>query len=406
MYTEGRKKIDKLEIMINSDGRGGYSESINMLRFPLAILVVFVHGFGADIDITELHTCGLTGLAVYDYIRLFFSVVIARSAVPIFFIISGYLLFLKVKEYNKAVYISKLQKRFHSLVIPYVSWILLFVLWILMSKLGGILLYDKPWMGIVDYFKENGYLHMFWDSSVWGERETWLGVKAHNSGPVLLPFWYMRDLIIMVIFSPVCYWLIKNIKLVFIAFLFAIYVLDIRISWISESFVDASLFFSMGAYFAIMNQDFIDVLWKWEKIICPVAVALMVYQTYTGSAMGDELSRMIHPWLVIFQSFAIILLASTLCKSPKLYEINKKLARTSFFIYALHPFILGYVISAFNKMTILVDKITPVSNSWYVMTFNYLAPPFVCVLLCVAFYWFLQKYLPCFLGVIVGERKK
>lgn len=25
--------------------RGGYSESINMLRFPLAILVVFVHGF-------------------------------------------------------------------------------------------------------------------------------------------------------------------------------------------------------------------------------------------------------------------------------------------------------------------------------------------------------------------------
>ena len=23
MYTEGRKKIDKLEIMINSDGRGG-----------------------------------------------------------------------------------------------------------------------------------------------------------------------------------------------------------------------------------------------------------------------------------------------------------------------------------------------------------------------------------------------
>lgn len=67
-----------------------------MLRFPLAILVVFVHCFGADIDVSELHASGLTGLAVYDYIRLFFSVVIARSAVPIFFIISGYLLFLKV----------------------------------------------------------------------------------------------------------------------------------------------------------------------------------------------------------------------------------------------------------------------------------------------------------------------
>lgn len=98
---------------------GGYSESINMLRFPLTILVVFVHGFGADIDVSELHASGLTGLALYDYIRLFFSVVIARSAVPIFFIISGYLLFRKVEEYSKQVYVGKLKKRWHSLVIPY-----------------------------------------------------------------------------------------------------------------------------------------------------------------------------------------------------------------------------------------------------------------------------------------------
>lgn len=122
--------------------------------------------------------------------------------------------------------------------------------------------------------------------------------------------------------------------------------------------------------------------------------------------MGDETSKIIHPWLVIFQSFALIILASALCKYPKLYGINKKLARTSFFIYALHPFILGYVISAFNKLALLVDKITPVSDSWYVMTFNYLESPLCSVLLCIFFYCFLQKYLSSFLGVIVGERKK
>lgn len=159
-----------------------------MLRFPLAILVVFVHSFGADIDVSELHTSGLTGLAVYDYIRLFFSVVIARSAVPIFFIISGYLLFLKVEVYNKTVYISKLRKRWHSLVIPYFSWIVLLILWTLMFKVGGILLHGKPWTGILDYFQTNGYLRMLWDSSVWEERTTWLGIVTHNSGPVLLPF--------------------------------------------------------------------------------------------------------------------------------------------------------------------------------------------------------------------------
>lgn len=392
--------------MLNNTIRGGYSQCINMLRFPLAILVVFVHGFGADIDVAELHASGLTGLAVYDYIRLFFSVVIARSAVPIFFIISGYLLFLKVEKYNKVVYISKLRKRLHSLVIPYFSWILLLILWTLMFKIGGILLHGKPWTGILEYFQENGYLHMLWDCSVWEERTTLLGIETHNSGPVLLPFWYMRDLIMMVVISPVIYWLIKKAKIIFIISLLAIYVFDIRVSWMSGTFTCSSLFFSLGAYFAIKKQDFTDVLWKWKKIISTVAIALMIYQTYTGSALGDEISKMIHPWLVIFQSFAFILVASALCKYPMFYNINKKLARTSFFIYAFHPFILYYVITAFSKLAILADKVTPVSDSWYVMTFNYLASPFCCVLLCIAIYWFLQMYFPSFLGVIVGERKK
>ena len=386
--------------------RGGYSESINMLRFPLAILVVFVHSFGADIDVSELHASGLTGLAVYDYIRLFFSIVIASSAVPIFFIISGYLLFLKVEEYTKTLYISKLRKRWHSLVVPYFSWIVLFIIWNLMLRVGGILLHGKPWIGIFDYFLNNGYLHMLWDSSVWDERTTWLGIKTHCSGPILLPFWYMRDLILMVVMSPAIYRLIKKIKIVFIILLLVIYTFDIKCSLISGTLASASLFFSLGAYFAIKKQDFTEVLWKWRHLICPVAILLMIYQTYSGSAMGDEISRMIYPWLVIFQSFAIILLASTLCKYPKLYGINKKLSRTSLFIYAFHPFILGHVISTFSKIPIIGDKVFSMSDSWYMMTFNYLASPFVCILLCIATYWFLQKYSSSFLGVIVGERKK
>lgn len=379
--------------------RGGYSESINMLRFPLAILVVFVHSFGAEIDVSELHASGLTGLAVYDYIRLFFSEVIAKSAVPIFFIISGYLLFLKVEEYNKTVYISKLRKRWHSLVVPYFSWIVLFILWTLMLKVGGILLHGKPWTGILDYFQDNGYLHMLWDSSVWGERTTWLGIATHNSGPVLLTFWYMRDLIIMVVISPVINWLIKKTKIIFIILLLAIYTFDIKCSLISGTLARASLFFSMGAYFAIKKLDFTEALWKWRHLICPVAILLMIYQTYSGSENGDEISKMIHPWLVIFQSFALIILASALCKCPKLYSINKLLARTSFFIYALHPFILYHVIAA-------VNKVMPIGKIWYVMTFNYLSAPLLCVGICIGIYWMLQKLMPGVLGVIVGERRR
>lgn len=391
--------------MSNNMIRGGYSESINMLRFPLAILVVFVHSFGADIDVSELHASGLTGLAVYDYIRLFFSVVIARSAVPIFFIISGYLLFLKVEEYNKTVYISKLRKRWHSLVIPYFSWIVLLILWTLMFKVGGILLHGKPWVGILDYFQNNGYLHMLWDSSVWEERTTWLGIETHNSGPALLPFWYMRDLIIMVVISPAIYWFIKKIKFVFIILLLAIYTFDIKCSLISGTLACASLFFSIGAYFAIKKLDFTEALWKWRHLICPIAILLMIYQTYSGSAMGNTMSLMIHPWLVIIQSFAIIIVASVLCRYQKVYETNKKLARYSFFIYAFHPFILTYEIKAFKKIALLVDNQILISDTWYMMTLNYIAIPLICVGVCIGIYRFMLKFIPDVLEMIVGERK-
>ena len=383
--------------MSNNMIRGGYSESINMLRFPLAILVVFVHSFGAEIDVAELHASGLTGLAVYDYIRLFFSVVIARSAVPIFFIISGYLLFLKVNDYPKHVYIAKLRTRWHSLVIPYLSWIVMFILWSLMFIVGGILLHGKPWTVLLDYFQERGCLHMLWDSNVWEERITWLGVETHNSGPVLFPFWYMRDLIVMVILSPVIYWLVKKIKVIFIILLFVIYALDIKVSWMSGTFTMSCFFFSLGAYFAIKKQDFTSVLWRYRYLIIPITVFLMIYQTYSGSAMGDTTSMMIHPWLVIFQSFALIIVASYLCKYPNLYDANKKLSKTSFFIYALHPFILGYIIS-------MIKKVMPMQDTWYMMTFIYLTAPLLCVALCIGIYWMCQKFMPGLLRVIVGER--
>lgn len=203
----------------------------------------------------------------------------------------------------------------------------------------------------------------------------------------------------MVVLSPVIYWFIKKIKMIPIVLLLVIYAFDIRVSWMSATFTCASLFFCLGAYFGIKKQNFIDVLWKWKNVICSVATVLMVCQTYTGSAMGDDISRMIHPWLIIFQSFAIILLASASCKYSKLYDINKKLARTSFFIYALHPFILGYIISA-------VNKVMPMGDTWYVMIFKYFSAPLVCVGICIGIYWMLNKLMPGVLGVIIGERRR
>lgn len=360
---------------------------------------MFIHSFGADIDVAQLHADGLSGIAIYDYVRIFFSVVIARSAVPLFFIFSGYLLFLNVEQYNRKTYEGLLRKRWHSLLKPYIVWNVLMVLWTLMLLMVGIIFHGKPWSGIGEYFLDNGCIHMLWDNSVWGERTTWLGVTTHNSGPVLLPFWYMRDLMVMVLLSPLVCWLVKKFRLFYLVILLVIYAFDIRVSWTSGTLTVAALFFSIGAYFAIKKENFTEVLWKGRYVICPLAVVLMVWQTYTGSTMGDEISKMTHPWLVVVQSFALIIVASNLCCYRKLYEKCKRLAPASFFVYASHFFILGYVMT-------FVNNTAPMGDTWYMHTLCYIVSPLLCTAICMAIYQMMRRYLPGVASVVMGERKR
>ena len=373
---------------------GGYSETITMLRFPLAILVVFIHVYHHDIDVYKLHTMGFSGIAVYEYVCRFFSVVLGSCAVPIFFMISGYLLFLNVYSYSKDIYIEKLRKRWHTLAVPYFLWIVLYALEAIMSQeVGSFLIHGKPWINFAGFFRENGCMHMFWDSRVWDERITWLGVETHKSGPFLLPFWYMRDLIVMVLLSPIVYWFVKRLKIVWICFLGIIYVLDIKVSWISDTFVVASLFFCVGSYFGINKIDFTKPLWKLRQVIFPLTLVLVCLQTY-----GIDDRGFLSPWLVIFQSFTLMILASVLCRFSRLLDFNKKMASASFFVYSIHLFVLGYV-------TIIVNRLIPVCDIWYVNIVNYFMIVMVIIAVCLIVYWMMLKCVPGILGILVGDRK-
>lgn len=375
--------------------RGGFSETITMLRFPLAILVVFIHVYHSDMDVSKLHTMGFSGMAVYEYIRRFFSVVLGSSAVPIFFMISGYLLFLNVDSYSKDIYIEKLRKRWRTLAIPYFLWILLYALEAIMSQeFGSFVTNGKPWIDFSGFFRQNGCMHMLWDSRVWDERITWLGVETHESGPFLLPFWYMRDLMVMALLSPIVYWLVKKLRIVYICLLGIIYVFDIKVSWISGTFVVASLFFSVGSYFAINKIDFTKALWTFRHFIFPLTFVLACLQTYGIADKG-----FLQPWLVIFQSFAFIILASVLCRFSRLFDFNKRMAGTSFFIYSIHLFTIGYV-------TIIVNKLMPVGDIWYVNIANYFIAVISIIVVCLIVYLIMLKCLPNILGILVGDRKK
>lgn len=268
------------------------------------------------------------------------------------------------------------------------------ILLTLLLKVGGVMLHGKPWSGIPAFFETNGWWHLFWDCNVWGESKNWMGILVHNSGPYLLPFWYMRDLIVMVILSPVIYFLIKKMRCFFLILLIALYALDVKVSFISGSFNIAVLFFSMGAYWGIMKQDFVYFLWKFRYVISPLAIFFIICQTYLEGS-NDGISKFIYPWMVIFESFLVIILASTLCCNYRLFSLNKKLASTSFFIYAFHPFILVYIIKFWQVINV---------NS-FLMIISYFCAPLTCVVVCVGCYWVLSKWQPSLLGILIGKRK-
>ena len=95
------------------------SKTIEWLRFFCIGLIVLLHAVGMPLE-------GKDAISyqngAFDTIRILFSEGICRVAVPIFFLVSGYLFFVKLEEWNTNIWIDKLKKRVKTLLIPYVLW--------------------------------------------------------------------------------------------------------------------------------------------------------------------------------------------------------------------------------------------------------------------------------------------
>ena len=88
------------------------SNKLKILSLIAIILVIFIHSF---IENTTNNTLISQSTAFLQY---FISQGIARIAVPIFFIISGYLYFLSYKN-TREKYMTKTKKRIRTLILPY-----------------------------------------------------------------------------------------------------------------------------------------------------------------------------------------------------------------------------------------------------------------------------------------------
>ena len=110
------------------------SQSLDLLRFPLAIVVMTIHVWfpgvaDATADVPALNALsGLVAGLLWD------------QSVPVYFFISGFVFFLNV-DMSAATYRRKLRNRTKSLLIPYIIWNTL--------AIAKLLLFALPCLGFL-----------------------------------------------------------------------------------------------------------------------------------------------------------------------------------------------------------------------------------------------------------------
>lgn len=346
------------------------SKTIMFLRFPLIVAVVFIH--------TELTPPTETGLyPTYDLIRHIISDEFARIAVPLFFFFSGFLFFYN-SDFSAKTYQSKLKKRVRTLLIPYIFWNLLILPITYLSQISTPSMVFSDQALIIDY-NWFDYLKIFWARS------------GGDGFPIYVPFWFIRDLMVMIVLSPIIYLFIKYCKFYGVQFLGILWLFKLCPN-IPGFSITAFFFFSFGAWFSLNNRDFTSDFrpLRWlTTILYMILVPISIYSWYHNYSNYTQILG------TIVGLIALISWTAYGVENNRL-KTNALLAGSSFFVFAYHGKPITLVARVWGM------RIFP-GNEFMILV-GYFLLPIIIVVLGVGIYALMRKYLPTFTSIITGGR--
>lgn len=298
------------------------SQTISSLRFPMSVMVVFIHA-NAVIQCLPVGSSFPFYAKDHLFFRYIFELVsniIARVAVPTFFIISGFLFFYGF-QFSVNAYLKKLKSRFHSLFIPYFSWNLLIIVFYfgLQYFTNGVLFGNNK--ALIDY-TVNDFLALFWSSN-----DFW-------SYPIDWPLWFIRNLMVLVVLSPIFFLVAKYLRYWLVLILLVIWILG---GSFSNCFIDfdSILFFYIGACLGLNQVDFVSKVKKYQGVLLALYL-LSVLAIFVFRVEGVVLRFSILVGITLFVSlFANLLDSGRICSDS---PFSVFLDSGSFFVFAFHAF--------------------------------------------------------------------
>lgn len=339
------------------------SNKIRNIQFIAIILVVLQHSF----FIKEKDYFS-DNFEINNFIQYFFSTGLSKISVPIFFIISGYLFFFDFRNSLNS-YMVKYKKRIKTLLIPYIFFS---IFWFLLIYTVKIFIKDEN-MTFNNILKD-----------------------LFGSNPIAYQLWFIRDLIFLIMASPLIFYGISNSKgYILILFFLLWFFLPVYELW--ERLRESLFFFSFGAMISIIGQRKTNIeikLWNVILITTIWILVLIVKSIYNICySDGDYLNH-------ILSKSSICLGIVSIWGAYDFIKQNRFLSVYSpytFIIYLLHaPIMIILVQKIIFKILIIHNEIT------YII--NYFASTIITICLCILLGFLLKKHIPNLYSIITGNR--
>ena len=328
---------------------------ISQTRFPLIVLVTYAHSYGA---VADNYSLLFSDWNTYEFLKLLISQTLSKIAVPSFFLMSGYLFFANVENWTWQAYRKKIVRRLQTLLLPYVLWNLLMA-----YKL-------RVWGWKVFW--------VFWSHV--GVQNDIFGSEQWMTAPANMPLWFLRDLMVVSLASPIIYWGVRKMKIWLILLLSVCYFIG-SYAFIPGLSMYSLYFFTIGTFLCVWKKD---IIWYVRSREVPLyvfaalsGVAMMV--TYRSEVFTSFLLVFRVVGTIAFFAFAVHILSSTSRRLPLL------LSASSYFIYLAH-YVLFFSIIDTAIQWLLGDTAT------WALCLHYLLAPLVKVVIFV-FLFFIYYHI-------------
>ena len=381
---------------MNSDWQKLQSETINCLWPIFAFMVVGLHIRQYYTDGTETFFDGLYEASAISIFRVLFSV-----AVPAFFLISGYLFFKKLEDWNASVWFTKVKKRGVTLLIPYLLWNLIAIGGFFVTRTAGHLIKGNEPVDVIFALNERGWLRLFWDRCLYGDvppdRINLFGILVGHGTPMDEPSWFIRDLMVVVLMSPIIFFLIKKAGKLFLAMVGLLYCVDLWIPYAGFS-SKAFFMFSVGAWFCINRWNMLEFFRKYSKMQLFLSIILLIIATFSFNC--NEWIYCISSRLFVLSAIPVFFnLDAWLVEKQNLngHSVYSAMSKSSFFVYMIHTIL---VVDAVNWL--LAWFLRPNNDA---MNFILMVLGTILVyIICHCIYLIMNIFMPKVLAVLTDGR--